>query len=141
MNEKNLIPNEERTPRERRENARKAGIASGKARREKKTIQNILKTLFESKCKDLPQYKKICNQLGLDDEQSVKQLYTYLVAFNNLKRASLEDLIKISIFLGEMQETTEEDTSDLSLEELKEMLVISRKEKNKNEQDKNLLEK
>lgn len=44
MNEKNLIPNEERTPRERRENARKAGIASGKARREKKTIQNILKT-------------------------------------------------------------------------------------------------
>ena len=137
-NEKNL-----RTPttNEARKIGRKGGKASGKARREKKTIQNILKTLFESKCKDLPQYKKICTQLGLDDEQSVKQLYTYLVAFNNLKRASLEDLMKISIFLGEMQETTEEDTSDLSLEELKAMLAISRKEKKKNEQDKNLLEK
>lgn len=137
-NEKNLrVPTSE----EAREIGRKGGKASGKARREKKTIQNILKTLFESKCKDFPQYKKLCNQEGLDDEQSVKQLYTYLVAFNNLKRASLEDLIKISIFLGEIQETTEEDTSDLSLEELKAMLAISRKEKNKNEQDKNLLEK
>ena len=123
------------------EEQRKAGKNSVKSRQQKKTIQNILKTLFESKCKDLPQYKKLCNQLGLDDEQSVKQLYTYLVAFNNLKRASLDDLIKISLFLGEMQETTEEDTSDLSLEELKAMLVISRKEKKKNEQDKNLLEK
>lgn len=137
-NEKNL-----RTPttNEARKIGRKGGVASGKSRQQKKTIQNILKTLFESKCKDLPQYKKLCNQLGLDDKQSVKQLYTYLVAFNNLKRASLEDLIKISIFLGEMQETTEEDTSDLSLEELKAMLAISRKEKKKNEQDKNLLEK
>ena len=123
------------------EEQRKGGKNSVKSRQQNKTIQNILKKLFESKCKDLPQYKELCNQLGLDDEQSVKQLYTYLVAFNNLKRASLEDLIKISIFLGEMQETDEEDTSDLSLEELKAMLVISRKEKKKNEQDKNLLEK
>ncbi len=40
----NLIPNSERTPEERRENARKAGIASGRARgfrsRMKKKIQD-----------------------------------------------------------------------------------------------------
>lgn len=41
-NEQNLIPNSERTPSERRENARKAGIASGKARREKKTLREIM---------------------------------------------------------------------------------------------------
>ena len=31
----NLVPNEARTPEERRKNARKAGVASGKARKEK----------------------------------------------------------------------------------------------------------
>ena len=38
-NEENLIPNEERTPSERRENARKGGIASGKARRRKRSMK------------------------------------------------------------------------------------------------------
>ena len=42
MNEKNLIPNEARTPEERRENARKAGIASGKARREKANFKKLI---------------------------------------------------------------------------------------------------
>lgn len=38
-NEKNLIPNDQRTPEERRENARKAGIASGAARRRKRSLK------------------------------------------------------------------------------------------------------
>lgn len=42
MNEQNLIPNEQRTPSERRANATKAGIASGKARREKKAMRELL---------------------------------------------------------------------------------------------------
>lgn len=47
MNEKNLIPNEQRTPEERRENAKKAGIASGKARKEKANIRRALEMLLE----------------------------------------------------------------------------------------------
>lgn len=35
-NEQNLIRNEDLTPEQRRENARKAGIASGKARKKEK---------------------------------------------------------------------------------------------------------
>ena len=38
-NEKNLKPNSERTPKERKENARKGGIASGKARLAKETAR------------------------------------------------------------------------------------------------------
>lgn len=38
MNDENLVPNEARTPEERRANAEKAGRASGKARREKKKL-------------------------------------------------------------------------------------------------------
>ena len=45
---KNLIPQSERTKDEQREIARMGGIASGKARREKKTIQKILEDLLDS---------------------------------------------------------------------------------------------
>lgn len=47
-NNENLIPNSERTPSERRENARKAGIASGKARREKANLKKQLQVFLES---------------------------------------------------------------------------------------------
>ncbi len=46
MNESNLIPNSERSPEEVRENGRKGGIASGKARREKRNMQETLKLLL-----------------------------------------------------------------------------------------------
>lgn len=45
----NLVPNEQRTPEERRENARKAGVASGEARRAKKTMRDVLEILLEAK--------------------------------------------------------------------------------------------
>lgn len=46
-NEQNLIPNKDRTPEELREMTRKGGIASGKARREKKTMRENLRMLLE----------------------------------------------------------------------------------------------
>lgn len=41
-NEQNLIPNSQRTPEELREITRKGGIASGKARRKKKMLREIM---------------------------------------------------------------------------------------------------
>lgn len=108
LNEKNLIPNEERTPRERRENARKAGIASGKARREKKTIQNILTALCDSKCSDIPQFNKIAAKLGLDGDKSVKELFTLVSTLNALKTAKMDDLGKMAELLGEQRELQSE---------------------------------
>ena len=46
MNEQNLIPNEQRTPSERRENARKAGIASGKKRRQMRLMRECAEILM-----------------------------------------------------------------------------------------------
>ena len=43
----NLVPNENRTPEERRENARKAGIASGVARRRKKDLREACLAILE----------------------------------------------------------------------------------------------
>ncbi len=47
-NEQNLIPNSERSPSEVRENGRKGGIASGKARREKADLKRQLQVFLES---------------------------------------------------------------------------------------------
>ena len=53
MNDENLIPNSERTPSELREQTRRGGIASGKARRRKadlrKAMQEVMNTTFTDK--------------------------------------------------------------------------------------------
>lgn len=51
-NEGNLIPNSERTEEERKEIARKGGIASGKARNRRKEQIDILKRLLEEPTKN-----------------------------------------------------------------------------------------
>ena len=51
-NEKNLKPNSERTPKERKENARKGGNASGKARLAKKTAREYAIAALEGVTKD-----------------------------------------------------------------------------------------
>lgn len=52
MNEQNLKANSERTPSERKALARKAGKASGKARREKKQFREAFEMLLEREIKD-----------------------------------------------------------------------------------------
>lgn len=47
MNEQNLIPNSKRTPEELREMTRKGGIASGKARREKKRAREVARAILD----------------------------------------------------------------------------------------------
>lgn len=48
MNEQNLIPNNERSPSEVRENGRKGGIKSGEVRREKADLRRVIQTWLES---------------------------------------------------------------------------------------------
>jgi hypothetical protein len=51
-NPQNLVSNAERTPERVRENASKAGKASGKARRDKKNLRLALEALLEKKTQD-----------------------------------------------------------------------------------------
>ena len=66
-NEQNLIPNSERTPSERRENARKAGKASGEARRRKKTLKEQMELLLSLPVKD-ESTKAFIESLGIDSD-------------------------------------------------------------------------
>lgn len=67
MNEKNLIQNIQRTPSERRESARKAGIASGEARRRKADMRNSMQNLLSMKI--TPSLAKQLQSLGIVGEE------------------------------------------------------------------------
>ena len=64
-NEQNLIKNSERTPSERRENAKKAGVASGKARRKKANLKNAFETILQADVAS-PSVKKQLEDMGFD---------------------------------------------------------------------------
>ena len=101
-NEQNL--NHKLTVREQR----KGGKNSVKSRKQKKTIQNILTALCDSKCSDIPQFKKIAAKLGLDGDKSVKELFTLVSTLNALKTAKMDDLLKMADLLGEQRELQSE---------------------------------
>ena len=103
-NEKNLIPFDERTENEQREIARQGGIASGIARREKKTVQKILNDFLSTSAKDNPQVAKLAAKMGLKSDDSIKDLFTIVCILNTLKDGNLSDLERLSKLLGEQTE-------------------------------------
>ena len=83
------------------ENGRKGGIASGQARREKKTIQKILADLLDGQIKDNPQFAKLASKMGVESDKSVKDIFTYICVLNSVKSGNLGDLERLSKLLGE----------------------------------------
>jgi hypothetical protein len=89
------------------ENGRKGGIASGQARREKKTIQKILADLLDSEIKDNPQFAKLASKLGVESDKSVKDIFTMVCLLNSVKNGNLGDLGRLSKLLGEDKENAD----------------------------------
>lgn len=67
-NKENLIPISERTPSELREMARKGGIASGQARRQKKTLSELAKIIAENPAPTAA--KKKLTKMGISNEDA-----------------------------------------------------------------------
>ena len=91
-NEKNLIPNSERTPKQRQEIARKAGIASGAARREKKTLAETLRLVLEEK-------------IGEGSELSKREAIVAKVVKRLYDEGDIRDLKILADVLGESEQT------------------------------------
>ena len=91
------------------ENGRKGGIASGKARREKKTIQKILADLLDSEIKDSPQFAKLASKMGVERDKSVKDIFTMVCLLNSVKSGNLGDLERLSKLLGEDKQNENAD--------------------------------
>lgn len=100
-NEKNLIPQAHTLT---VEEAKKGGQNSGKARREKKTVQKILGELLDGQIKDSPQFVKLAAKMGVDGDKSVKDIFTMVCLLNSVKSGNLADLERLSKLLGEQTE-------------------------------------
>ena len=100
----NAEATEFRTGEQQVEIARQGGIASGIARREKKTVQKILNDFLSTAAKDSPQVSKLAAKMGLQDDGSIKDLFTIVCTLNTLKDGNLSDLERLSKLLGEHTE-------------------------------------
>ena len=80
---------------------RKGGQNSGKARREKKTIQKILAELLDGQVKDTPQFAHLAATLGVESDKSIKDIFTMVCLLNSVKSGNLGDLERLSKLLGE----------------------------------------
>jgi hypothetical protein len=86
-NIQNLISNDKRSPIEVRENGRKGGIASGKARREKKTFKELAEKLLDCGVKDAKLLKQL-DQFGFkagNGSMTVKQAMICGMAIQAIK--------------------------------------------------------
>ena len=105
-NEKNLIPQAHTLT---VEEASKGGQNSGKARREKKTIQKILADLLDSEIKDSPQFAKLASKMGVESDKSVKDIFTLVCVLNSVKSGNLGDLERLRKLLGEDKQNENAD--------------------------------
>lgn len=117
-NEKNLKPI--RSASEAREKGKKGGVASGKKRREKKTVQKLLIDYLDTDARESPRLKELADAIGLEEGGSVKELIVMKFLFNSIKEGDLSDLDRLMSLLGEKKETSgSEEKLDRLLEEFK----------------------
>lgn len=119
MNNGNLIPNPERTPSELKEMARKGGIASGEARREKKKVAELVKTYMA-----MPSASGKEGKTRMDDfiENALK---------NSTGVATLDDVIKLQRIIGEDVTKIQVETDDTAIQVAQELKEIFGYDRNK----------
>lgn len=103
-NEQNLIKNSERTPSERRENAKKAGVASGKARRKKANLKKAFETILQADVAS-PNVKKQLEDLGFD---STNEMALAMVMMQKAMKGNVRAFEQIS----KLTTTDAKDTLD-----------------------------
>lgn len=97
-NEANLIPQAHELTVEEQS---KGGTASGKVRREKKTIQKILGDFLELNVTENKNLEKLAKKAGLESDASIKELVTAICILNTLKKGDISELEKVAKLLGE----------------------------------------
>lgn len=106
-NEQNLRPI--RTENEARKKGRNGGIASGIARREKKTVQKIGDFLDLGITQNRT-LESLARKAGLSTDGSIKDLVTAVCVLNTLKKGDISELEKIAKLLGEQTEIADTES-------------------------------
>ena len=100
----NAEATEFRTGEQQVEIARQGGIASGIARREKKTVQKILGDFLDLDITQNRTLEALAKKAGLSTDGSIKDLVTAVCVLNTLKKGDVYELEKIAKLLGEQTE-------------------------------------
>ena len=100
----NAEATEFRTGKQQVEIARQGGIASGIARREKKTVQKILGDFLDLGITQNKALEALARKAGLSTDGSIKDLVTAVCVLNTLKKGDISELEKIAKLLGEQTE-------------------------------------
>jgi PBSX family phage terminase large subunit len=91
-NEKNLIPNSERTPSELREITKKGGIKSGEVRRQKKTLSELAKMIAENPAPTTA--KKKLTKMGISDEDANNNACIVAAVYNKAIKGNMQAVDK-----------------------------------------------
>lgn len=97
-NAENLISNDKRTPSERRENARKAGVASGEARRKKKSMKQAMNLLLSMPVSD--EYREAIERFNLDANDADNQMMVMISAFKKAVSGNVDAMKFIASITG-----------------------------------------
>ena len=83
------------------EDAKKGQINSAKARRERRTIQNILKDYLANEVQSVKGLEKVAAAAGITGEKSIKELLAAVCILNTLKKGDVDKLDSVAKLLGE----------------------------------------
>lgn len=119
-NEKNLIRNEDLTPEQRRENARKAGIASGKARKKRKAMKEQMEMLLTLPVKS-SRTKEVLKKLGIKSTEMNNQMALIVALYQTALKGGKNSVTAFNTIM-EMTEEKEKATGKETLEKLDEVL-------------------
>lgn len=108
-NEQNLRPCEHKFT---QEEAKKGGINSAIARREKKTVQKILGDYLDLGITENRTLEALARKVGISTDGSIKDLVTAVCVLNTLKNGELKDLELMMKLLGETPTPETPDTAD-----------------------------
>ena len=119
-NEQNLIRNEDLTPEQRRENERKAGIASGKARKKRKAMKEQMEMLLTLPVKS-SKTKEVLKKLGIKSTEMNNQMALIVALYQTALKGGKNSVTAFNTIM-EMTEEKEKATGKETLEKLDEVL-------------------
>lgn len=100
MNEQNLIPNSQRSPKEVRENGRKGGKKSGQVRAERKKFNELFNSYLDKMISN-EQIKEQMLQFGFTDEECTNKNAIVFAQYKEALKGSTQAFIAVRDTMGE----------------------------------------
>ena len=106
-NEKNLIPFTERTESEQREITQKGGVQSGKVRREKKAMRELLNAYFTDSAQKYETLSDEAKSQGLRKSATVMEVFVSKATDRAAEKGKLGEILELLKYLDDGKSTTE----------------------------------